>query len=216
MNKNLDNDFDIVISSKSEIKEFNFDSYELNAVEIATVSEQEKIFMNTYKKYKNNLFDMCSSLALIEKTLKPSNSFMAWYESKGLSKDAVSVYLKRWNLYLEFQNYKDKIFAYSDQAIKILTNKELQYEEVLGILENDIYKVKEIKKQLLPVIEKNKLEFLPAGQKFFNFNKIKRMKKRAKTLKDDEREEYKKELKEYINNLQKLMEELWWLTKKLW
>jgi hypothetical protein len=208
MNKNLDNDFDIVISSKSEIKEFNFDSYELNAVEIATVSEQEKIFMNTYKKYKNNLFDMCSSLALIEKTLKPSNSFMAWYESKGLSKDAVSVYLKRWNLYLEFQNYKDKIFAYSDQAIKILTNKELQYEEVLGILENDIYKVKEIKKQLLPVIEKNKLEFLPAGQKFFNFNKIKRMKKRAKTLKDDEREEYKKELKEYINNLQKLMEEL--------
>ena len=208
MNKNLDNDFDIVISSKSEIKEFNFESYELNAVEIATVSEQEKIFMNTYKKYKNNLFDMCSSLALIEKTLKPSNSFMAWYESKGLSKDAVSVYLKRWNLYLEFQNYKDKIFAYSDQAIKILTNKELQYEEVLGILENDIYKVKEIKKQLLPVIEKNKLEFLPAGQKFFNFNKIKRMKKRAKTLKDDEREEYKKELKEYINNLQKLMEEL--------
>ena len=208
MNKNLDNDFDIVISSKSEIKEFNFDSYELNAVEIATVSEQEKIFMNTYKKYKNNLFDMCSSLALIEKTLKPSNSFMAWYESKGLSKDAVSVYLKRWNLYLEFQNYKDKIFAYSDQAIKILTNKELQYEEVLGILENDIYKVKEIKKQLLPVIEKNKLEFLPAGQKFFNFNKIKRMKKRAKTIKDDEREEYKKELKEYINNLQKLMEEL--------
>ena len=208
MNKNLDNDFDIVISSKSEIKEFNFDNYELNAVEIATVSEQEKIFMNTYKKYKNNLFDMCSSLALIEKTLKPSNSFMAWYESKGLSKDAVSVYLKRWNLYLEFQNYKDKIFAYSDQAIKILTNKELQYEEVLGILENDIYKVKEIKKQLLPVIEKNKLEFLPAGQKFFNFNKIKRMKKRAKTLKDDEREEYKKELKEYINNLQKLMEEL--------
>ena len=164
--------------------------------------------MNTYKKYKNNLFDMCSSLALIEKTLKPSNSFMAWYESKGLSKDAVSVYLKRWNLYLEFQNYKDKIFAYSDQAIKILTNKELQYEEVLGILENDIYKVKEIKKQLLPVIEKNKLEFLPAGQKFFNFNKIKRMEKRAKTLKDDEREEYKKELKEYINNLQKLMEEL--------
>lgn len=69
MNKNLDNDFNIVISSKSEIKEFDFASYELNDVEIATVSEQEKIFMNTYKKMKNNLFEMCSSLALIEKTL---------------------------------------------------------------------------------------------------------------------------------------------------
>lgn len=208
MNKNLENDFNEVIASKSEIKEFNFASYELNDVEIATISEQEKIFMNTYKKYKNNLFEMCSSLAVIEKTLKPTNSFMAWYESKGLTKDAVSVYLKRWNLYLEFQNYKDKIFAYSDQAIKILTNKELQYEEVLGILENDVYKVKEIRKQLLPVIEKNKMEFLPAGQKYFNFNKIKKMEKRVKNLKAEEREEYKKELTEYVKKLQQLMEEL--------
>ncbi|WP_315337646.1 hypothetical protein [Fusobacterium pseudoperiodonticum] len=208
MNKNLENDFNEVIASKSEIKEFNFASYELNDVEIATISEQEKIFMNTYKKYKNNLFEMCSSLAVIEKTLKPTNSFMAWYESKGLTKDAVSVYLKRWNLYLEFQNYKDKIFAYSDQAIKILTNKELQYEEVLGILENDVYKVKEIRKQLLPAIEKNKMEFLPAGQKYFNFNKIKKMEKRVKKLKDEEREEYKRELTEYVKKLQQLMEEL--------
>ena len=208
MNKNLENDFNEVIASKSEIKEFNFASYELNDVEIATISEQEKIFMNTYKKYKNNLFEMCSSLAVIEKTLKPTNSFMAWYEFKGLTKDAVSVYLKRWNLYLEFQNYKDKIFAYSDQAIKILTNKELQYEEVLGILENDVYKVKEIRKQLLPAIEKNKMEFLPAGQKYFNFNKIKKMEKRVKKLKDEEKEEYKRELTEYVKKLQQLMEDL--------
>ena len=193
MNKNLDNDFNIVISSQSEIKEFDFASYELNDVEIATVSEQEKIFMNTYKKMKNNLFEMCSSLALIEKTLKPTNSFMAWYESKGLTKDSVSVYLKRWNLYLEFQDY---------------TNKELQYEEVLGILENDIYKVKEIRKLLLPAIEKNKMEFLPDGQKFFNFNKIEKMKKRTLKLKDEGKQEYKKELTEYIKKLQQLVEEI--------
>lgn len=208
MNKNLENDFDVVLSSKTEIKEFNFASYELNDVEIATVSEQEKIFMNTYKKMKNNLFEMCSSLALIEKTLKPTNSFMAWYESKGLTKDAVSVYLKRWNLYLEFQGYRDKIFAYSDQAIKILTNKELQYEEVLGILENNIYKVKEIRNQLLPAIEKNKMEFLPAGQKFFNFKKVEKMKKRTLKLKNEDKQEYKKELTEYIKKLQQLVEEI--------
>ena len=208
MNKNLENDFDVVLSSKTEIKEFDFASYELNDVEIATVSEQEKIFMNTYKKMKNNLFDMCSSLALMEKTLKPTNSFMAWYESKGLTKDAVSVYLKRWNLYLEFQDYKEKIFAYSDQAIKILTNKELQYEEVLGILENNIYKVKEIRKQLLPAIEKNKMEFLPAGQKFFNFKKVEKMKKRKLKLKDEDKQEYKRELTEYIKKLQQLVEEI--------
>lgn len=133
---------------------------------------------------------------------------MAWYESKGLTKDSVSVYLKRWNLYLEFQNYKDKIFSYSDQAIKILTNKDLQYEEVLGILENDIYKVKEIRKLLLPAIEKNKMEFLPDGQKFFNFNKIEKMKKRSLKLKDEDKQEYKKELTEYIKKLQQLVEEI--------
>ena len=208
MNKNLENDFNEVIASKSEIKEFNFASYELNDVEIATISEQEKIFMNTYKKYKNNLFEMCSSLAVIEKTLKPTNSFMAWYESKGLTKDAVSVYLKRWNLYLEFQNYKDKIFAYSDQAIKILTNNEIKYEEVLSILENDIYKIKEIRKLLIPVIEENKREFLPAGQKFFNFKKVERMKKRTMKLNDTDKQEYKKELTEYIKKLQQLVEEI--------
>ena len=208
MNKNLDNDFNIVISSKSEIKEFDFASYELNDVEIATVSEQEKIFMNTYKKMKNNLFEMCSSLALIEKTLKPTNSFMAWYESKGLTKDSVSVYLKRWKFYKEFPEFKEKIFSYSDQAIKILTNNDIPYEHVLAILENDIYKVREIRKILLPAIEESNREFLPAGQKFFNFKKVEKMKKRTLKLNDDDKQEYKKELVEYIKKLQQLVEEI--------
>ena len=174
MNKNLDNDFNIVISSKSEIKEFDFASYELNDVEIATVSEQEKIFMNTYKKMKNNLFEMCSSLALIEKTLKPTNSFMAWYESKGLTKDSVSVYLKRWNLYLEFQDYKDKIFSYSDQAIKILTNKDLQYEEVLGILEMTSIKLKKLENYYFLLLKKIKWNFFQMVKSFLTLIKLKK------------------------------------------
>ena len=157
---------------------------------------------------KNNLFDMCSSLALIEKTLKPTGSFMAWYSSKGLTKDAVSVYLKRWKFYKEFPDFKEKIFSYSDQAIKILTNNEIKYEEVLSILENDIYKIKEIRKLLIPVIEENKREFLPAGQKFFNFKKVERMKKRTMKLNDTDKQEYKKELTEYIKKLQQLVEEI--------
>lgn len=209
MNKNLSESFDLVLSAKTEIKSFNFENCELNEVEIATVSEQEKIFLNSYRKYKNNLFEMCSSLSIIEKTLKASdNSFMAWYESVGLTKDNVSVLLKRWSLYQEFKDYKDKIFSFSDQAIKILTNKELQYEDVLGVLENNVLKVKEIKKILLPAIEENKKEFLPKGQKFFNFNKIKKMKKRIKNLNENDIKEYKQELAEYIKSMQQLLEEL--------
>ena len=55
MNKNLETDFDVVISSKTEIKEFDFASYELNDVEIATVSEQEKIFMNSKCRNYGNI-----------------------------------------------------------------------------------------------------------------------------------------------------------------
>ena len=113
---------------------------------------------------------------------------MAWYESAGLTKDMVSVFLKRWNLYSYFPDYKDKIFSLSDQAIKVLSHNSLGFDDVQAVLSTDVLKVKE--------------------QKYFNFNKIKKMEKRVKKLKDEEKEKYKKELTEYINSLQKLMEEL--------
>ena len=199
--------FDIALSN-SEVKRFDFGSYEISAVEIAKVEEQEQKIINNFRKYKNNLFEICSSLADIEKILKPSGSFMAWYENAGFTKDMISVFLKRWQLFIEFPDFRDRIFTLSDQAIKFLTRNELEYDDVLAILGSDITKAQEIKKLLLPAVEKTKKEFLPSNQKFFNFNKIKKMKQRAKKLKVEERIEYKKELEEYIKNMQHLLEEL--------
>lgn len=199
--------FDIALSN-SEAKRFDFGSYEISAVEIAKVEEQEQKIINNFRKYKNNLFEICSSLADIEKILKPSGSFMAWYENAGFTKDMISVFLKRWQLFTEFPDFRDRIFTLSDQAIKFLTRNELEYDDVLAILGSDITKAQEIKKLLLPAVEKTKTEFLPSNQKFFNFNKIKKMKQRAKKLKVEERIEYKKELEEYIKNMQHLLEEL--------
>lgn len=210
MNKTLEEEFDIALAPKNENQNiFDFGSCELTELEIAEISIQENIFTNAFRKYKNNTFEMCSSLAEIEKILKLSGKFMEWYISKGLTKDMISVLLKRWNLYVEFPAFKNKIFSLSDQAIKILTNKELAYEEVKSILEGNIFKAKEIKKILSPVIEKNKREFLPNGQKFFNFNKINKMKKRVKKLDLEEQKIYKKELEEYIKSLINFQEELW-------
>lgn len=199
--------FDIALST-SEVKRFDFGIYEISAVEIAKVEEQEQKIINNFRKYKNNLFEICSSLADIEKILKPSGSFMAWYENAGFTKDMISVFLKRWQLFIEFPDFRDRIFTLSDQAIKFLTRNELEYDDVLAILGSDITKAQEIKKLLLPTVEKTKTEFLPNNQKFFNFNKIKKMKQRAKKLKVEERIEYKKELEEYIKNMQHLLEEL--------
>ena len=192
----------------SQLKKFDFGSYEISDVEKQQVEEHEARILNTFRKYKNNLFDICSSLAEIEKILKPSGSFMAWYESAGLTKDMVSVFLKRWNLYSYFPDYKDKIFSLSDQAIKVLSHNSLGFDDVQAVLSTDVLKVKEIRELLAPPKAEEKVEVKVKEQKYFNFNKIKKMEKRVKKLKDEEKEKYKKELTEYINSLQKLMEEL--------
>ena len=192
----------------SQLRKFDFGSYEISDVEKQQVEEHEAKILNTFRKYKNNLFDICSSLAEIEKILKPSGSFMAWYESAGLTKDMVSVFLKRWNLYSYFPNYKDKIFSLSDQAIKVLSHNSLGFDDVQAVLSTDVLKVKEIRELLAPPKAEEKVEVKVKEQKYFNFNKIKKMEKRVKKLKDEEKEKYKKELTEYINSLQKLMEEL--------
>ncbi|MCL4591721.1 hypothetical protein [Fusobacterium nucleatum] len=192
----------------SQLRKFDFGSYEISDVEKQQVEEYEAKILNTFRKYKNNLFDICSSLAEIEKILKPSGSFMAWYESAGLTKDMVSVFLKRWNLYSYFPDYKDKIFSLSDQAIKVLSHNSLGFDDVQAVLSTDVLKVKEIRELLAPPKAEEKVEVKVKEQKYFNFNKIKKMEKRVKKLKDEEKEKYKKELTEYINSLQKLMEEL--------
>lgn len=192
----------------SQLRKFDFGSYEISDVEKQQVEEHEAKILNTFRKYKNNLFDICSSLAEIEKILKPSGSFMAWYESAGLTKDMVSVFLKRWNLYSYFPDYKDKIFSLSDQAIKVLSHNSLGFDDVQAVLSTDVLKVREIRELLAPPKAEEKVKVKVKEQKYFNFNKIKKMEKRVKKLKDEEKEKYKKELTEYINSLQKLMEEL--------
>lgn len=211
MNKDVFDELDAIVvanSNNNNLVSFDFETCELTEADIADASIQEKKFLNSYRKYKNNTFEMCEALAKIEKILKASGKFMDWYESIGLSKDTVSVLLKRWNLYVEFKDHKDRIFSLSDQAIKILTNKDAEFDDVKAILDGDYSKAKEIKALLLPLVEKSKREFLPSGQKFFNFNKINKMQKRIKSLNDNEKQEYKKELAEYIKNMQQLLEEI--------
>lgn len=193
------------IQKHSQKSTFDFKSYEISEVDIATVSEQENIFFNSFRKYRKNMYSMCEALSIIETTLKATNSFMAWYEAAGLSKDMVSVMLKRWNLFKSFEGHKDKIFSLSDQAIKILTHKDVLYDDALAILQGNITKAQDIKGLLEPVVEKTKLEFTPKGRKYFNVNKVRRMEKRLKKIPDEEIDDFKAELKEYIKELQELL-----------
>lgn len=208
--KDFEKDFNAVLAPQinRSIKSFDFATCELTVSEIAEASELEREFLNCFRKYKNNLYAMCATLANIEKLLKKEGTFMSWYSSIGLTKDNVSVLLKRWSLFNEFPDYKEKIFAYSDQAIKLLTSKKLEGDAVLGVLADDIFKAKDIKNILGPVTEKTEREYATPGQKFFNFNKIKKMKKRTKVLSEDDKKVYKTELEKYIKEMTTILEEL--------
>lgn len=201
-------EFEIAISD-NKISKFNFKNYEISDSEREEVEEQEEKLINSFRKYRNNLYDICNSLAIIEKVLKPSGSFMEWYMSIGLTKDMVSIYLKRWSLYCYFNEHKEKIFSLSDQAIKILSNNQVSYDDAKAILDSDISKVKDIKTLLISefsdISSKNSDE---DNHRFFDFKKIEKIEKKAKKLKAEDKEIYKKELQEYIKNIQKILEEL--------
>lgn len=162
--------------------------------------------MNTFRKYRNNLFGLCESLYNISEALKKTDSFMAWYESIGLSKDMVSVLLKRWQLYTSFPDYQEKVFSLSDLAIKTLTHKDVLYDDQLAILQGNVTIAKDIKELLAPAMEKNEMDFKKTGEKYFNFKKIKKMENRMNSLKDKEFKEFQTELREYITKLQELLE----------
>lgn len=189
-----------------EVKKFDFCALGISQEDQEIVEENEKIFMNTFRKYRNNLFGLCESLYNISEALKKTDSFMAWYESIGLSKDMVSVLLKRWQLYTFFPDYQEKVFSLSDLAIKTLTHKDVLYDDQLAILQGNVTMAKDIKELLAPAMEKNEMDFKKTGEKYFNFKKIKKMENRMNSLKDKEFKEFQTELREYITKLQELLE----------
>lgn len=200
------NDIFQELENALEVKKFDFCALGISQEDQEIVEENEKIFMNTFRKYRNNLFGLCESLYNISEALKKTDSFMAWYESIGLSKDMVSVLLKRWQLYTSFPDYQEKVFSLSDLAIKTLTHKDVLYDDQLAILQGNVTIAKDIKELLAPAMEKNEMDFKKTGEKYFNFKKIKKMENRMNSLKDKEFKEFQTELREYITKLQELLE----------
>lgn len=188
-----------------EVKKFDFCALGISQEDQEIVEENEKIFMNTFRKYRNNLFGLCESLYNISEALKKTDSFMYWYESIGLSKDMVSVLFKRWRLYTSFPDYQEKIFSLSDLAIKTLTHKDVLYDDQLAILQGNVTIAKDIKELLAPAMEKNEMDFKKTGEKYFNFKKIKKIEKRMENLPAEDITAFKKELQQYIKELQELL-----------
>ena len=142
--------------------------------------------------------------------LKKENSFMEWYKSCRLSKDRVSLMLKRWSIYYEFPNKKDYISSLSELAIKYLTQKEISLDDRLVIIEKEITNAEEIRFILEPIREKNHFDFTPLRQRFFDFKKMERLKEKLPNIESKDFEQLKENLELYkkqLKELEKLIQE---------
>lgn len=204
MNKNVLNKLETALEKQEYKSNFNFEKFEIREKSVIDlVIQKEKLISRKLDKYNESLFDICEAVYDISVVLKATNSFMEWYEGCGLTKDMISMYLKRHSLYQEFPNYKNFISALTDSAVKILTHKDVTYDSRLKIVDKQVATIDDMKKILHPYIEETRKEF-GEEKSLFNIKKISKMKKiiikvedpkELKTL-SDKILLYKKEIRE--------------------
>ena len=167
---------------------FNFAKCEMSNEDIAFIREKEKNLARNFKKLSENTKQICEDLYEVSLKFKENGNFMAWYQANGMNKDIVSRILKRHSLYVEFPEYTSRISALSEIAVKMLTHKDVTYDDREAIITSkDIYLAEDIKTLLLPCVEKNKKEFekekkkkeIPFNNKF-SFRVYKDFKKKIK------------------------------------
>lgn len=171
---------------------FDFASCEMNNEDIAFIREKEKRLFRTYKKLSENMKQICEDLYEVSLKFKANGSFMAWYQANGMNKDSVSRILKRHSLYVEFPDYASKISSLSETDVKMLTHKDVTYDDrELLITSNEILSTDYLKALLITCIEKNKKEFekekkkkeIPFNNKF-SFRVYSDFEKRIKKAQD--------------------------------
>ena len=79
---------------------FDFEKFEIREKHVIDlVIQKEKLISRKLDRYNENLFDICEAIYEISIALKATNSFMEWYQTCGLNKDIISMFLKRHSLY---------------------------------------------------------------------------------------------------------------------
>ena len=212
-NKYLQDLQDKIADTKTEetqiieyLSNFDFEANEFTEAEKRYIQEREKILVVECKKNRDSLYNICMTLSEISDFFKNNKErkFMAWYEAAGFSKDMISVYLKRADLYIKFEDKKDLISALSNQAIKILTNQLVTSEQQKEVLALGYTAVEDIRNNLSnDDDDKKQLIEVPTKFKYFNTRQIDKINKDIKKMSSKDVSEAKKE----INYFKKLLVE---------
>ena len=85
-----------------------------------------------------------------------SESFIEWYEQLGFNKDQVSIFIKRYQMSIEFPGQKERIINFSDRMIIQLNKKNTPREIIEKVLRGEIKTTKEVienRKNISSVLE---------------------------------------------------------------
>ncbi|MBC2856798.1 hypothetical protein H3N56_10340 [Cetobacterium sp. 2A] len=190
---------------------FDFESFEINENDKNFITERENVFIKNGKIYSDSLYKMCLTLLEIKERLTNSEiGFMAWYTHIGLNKDKVSELLKRAYLYKHFNSHKPFISSLSGYAVRVITAKEVTFDEQLEIIENKITAVKEIKETINNNESIGEIVTSNKTFKYFNIKSVEKIHKDVEKMDLKEVFNAKKEIEIYkklLKEAEKKLEE---------
>lgn len=133
------------------LEKFDFVSHEFTEQEKKFVQDREVNLVREFKKNSESLYNICVSMFEIQDYFKNdcNNKFVAWYTHAGLTKDRVSEYTKRAELYTKFPEKRDLISNISNDSIKALTKKTVSEEKQRRVLDLGYT----TKKDILSIVE---------------------------------------------------------------
>ena len=141
---------------------FDYKSFEVEPEAIDKLIRFEQDIKNHQKKTLDSIFSM-SKILYNASTLLANNksgTFGAWHESLGLNREAVSVMLKRYDLYLQT---KDKtVMELPVRAVKVITKAESKFskDQIKEIISADkpLSKIQDIVRQSDNINTENHIE----------------------------------------------------------
>lgn len=141
---------------------FDYKSFQVEPETIDKLIRFEQDIKNHQKKTLDSIFSM-SKILYNARTLLANNksgTFGAWHESLGLNREAVSVMLKRYDLYLQT---KDKtVMELPVRAVKVITKAESKFskDQIKEIISADkpLSKIQDIVRQSDNINTENHIE----------------------------------------------------------
>lgn len=141
---------------------FDYEKYEVSKENVEKLVRFEQDIKNHQKKTLDSIFSMAKTLYNARDLLanNKTGTFGAWHESLGLNREAVSVMLKKYDLYLQI---KDKeVMELPIRAVKVITKAESKFspEQIKEIVkaEKPLLKIQDIVRLSDNIKDENSIE----------------------------------------------------------